>query len=281
VTIHPPLDTFGGAGHTIHFAAANGFPPRVYTPMLSRLTGHGQVMALAPRPLWGEPPPQMLYDWRDGAARDLLDGLAAHDLREVIAVGHSYGGIATLLAALDDPSRFKALVLLDPTILTRDVFAGLAMLREAGMSDQMPLAIRARKRERHFADVQAAFGYFRGKALFGNWDDAALQHYVEHGTEPAPDGGLMLRWSPEWEAYVFETGYTATWEALPRLHNLLPTLIIRGGDSDTYLAESAAEVAGILPEATHREIAAHGHLFPLTAPAQTAQLIADFLATLD
>jgi pimeloyl-ACP methyl ester carboxylesterase len=67
---------------------------------------------------------------------------------------------------------------------------------------------------------------------------------------------------------------------LPRLSGLLPVLIVRGGESDTYVAESAREVREILPDATHVDIPGHGHLFPQSAPAETGRVIAEWLASL-
>lgn len=278
MTTYYPLVDFGGSGQPLHFAVANGFSPEVYTPLLRQLTEQHHVLSLPPRALWGEPPPETLIDWRDGTSHDLLNGLKSHDLRDVIAVGHSYGGIASLLAVLEDPSRFKALILLDPTIMPREIVAALKSALEEGYIDQMPFAVRALKRQRDFASIEAACSYFKDKKLFADWPDESLRLYAQHGTQPKTDGEeVTLTWTPEWEAYVFKAYYVHTWEDLPRLHNVLPTLIVRGGDSDTYLPESAQEVREILPNATHLEIAGHGHLFPLTAPIETAQVIAQFL----
>ncbi|HLO96751.1 MAG TPA: alpha/beta hydrolase, partial [Burkholderiaceae bacterium] len=49
----------------------------------------------------------------DGYAQDLLDILEDRDLRDVIYVGHSVGGVVGLLASLRAPQRFARLVLLN------------------------------------------------------------------------------------------------------------------------------------------------------------------------
>lgn len=276
---HYPMIDFGGDGPLFHFAVANGFPPQTYAQLLRPLTAAYHVVSLPPRPLWGEPPPETLIDWRDGTARDFLDGLHAHNLGDVIAVGHSLGGIASMLAVLHEPSRFKALILLDPTIMSRTLVAGLTGLAEAGMMDQIPFAVRALKRQRDFASTEAAYTYFKERTLFADWPDEVVQLYAQHGTQPKADG-VTLAWTPEWEAYVFKTVFIPIWETLPRLRDLLPTLIVRGSVSDTYLPESAQEVGEMLPNAVHLEITGHGHLFPLTAPAETAEIVQQFLKDL-
>ncbi|HEX2618626.1 MAG TPA: alpha/beta hydrolase [Phototrophicaceae bacterium] len=276
-----PVYEFGGSGTVLNFAVANGFPPETYLPLLQPLTDDYRVISLLPRALWDQmPPPDGQLNWRDGVMRDLLAGFHDHQLQDVIAIGHSFGGIASLLAVIEEPERFKALILLDPTILTPDFFQMLDALRENDMMDQMPLAARAIKRQRHFANHEAAFDYFKGRGIFTDWSDEAVRLYIDQGTRPS-EYGITLRWSPEWEAYYFKTGYTRIWDDLPRLRGLVPTLIIRGGKSDTYLTESSEKVKAILPEATHIEIPGHGHLFPQTAPVETLQIIQDWLKNIN
>jgi pimeloyl-ACP methyl ester carboxylesterase len=228
-----------------------------------------RVMCLPPRALWGEPtPPAQLLNWQETLTPDLLDGLREHQLDNVIAVGHSFGGIASIGAVLREPSRFRALILLDPTIFAPEIAAGLAAMQADGSIHEFPLAVRASRRQREFASADEAFRYFRSRPLFGDWSDEAVRLYAEQGTVPSPNG-VTLMWTPEWEAYYFKTGYTHTWDDLPKLRGLLPILIIRGGSSDTYIAESAERVKQILPEATHAEIPGHGHLFPQSNPTET------------
>ncbi|MEP6985163.1 MAG: hypothetical protein ABI970_06185 [Chloroflexota bacterium] len=116
--------------------------------------------------------------------------------------------------------------------------------------------------------------------LFVDWPDESLQLYVEYGTQSAANGGLELRWSPEWEAYYFSTGFTRSWEVVPKLRGLLPILAIGGGTTDTYVPEIAAMLKDELPEATFAEVAGHGHLFPQTAPLPTEALISQWLGQL-
>lgn len=274
-----PLIDFGGVGPLINIAPANGITPQTYLPMMQPLLAAHHVVSLPPRALWpAEPVPERLGTWETDYARDLLDGLRAHDLKDVIGIGHSFGGIATALAVLEEPARFRALILLDPTILTRQILETLKQMRDSGtIGEDFPLAARALKRQRHFASREDAYAYFRPRGIFRDWDKAALQAYIAYGLIPDNDG-VTLAWSPEWEAYYFKTGYTETWEMLPKLNNLLPILIVRGEDSDTYIEESAAKVRALIPHATHIEIPGHAHLFPQSAPTETNRIIENWLS---
>ncbi|MBK8134320.1 MAG: alpha/beta hydrolase [Chloroflexi bacterium] len=275
-----PLLKFGGSGQPLNIAPANGFPPETYLPMLHPLPKNHRIICMPPRALWPKTvPPAHLGNWETDLTDDLLTALQRHDLNNVVALGHSFGAIASMLAVVKDPTRFSTLVMLDPTILTRQILNGLSAARAANALDDFPLANRALKRQRQFASREDAFAYFRSRGIFTDWSEPALRAYVDHGLVANAEG-FELSWTPEWEAYYFKTAYTETWEVLPRLEGVLPTLIIRGAGSNTYLAGSARLVQDMLPSAVHIDIPGHGHLFPQSAPEQAGRHIADWLTSL-
>lgn len=277
MTAYPLID-LGGGGPVLHLAPANGFPPQTYLPMLRPLLAQYRAVCLPPRALWGtEPVPETLHDW-DSLADDILAGLQQHNLQAVIAVGHSFGAVASILACLREPARFQALVLLDPTILPEDALQAFEGLRASGNVGEFPLVRGALRRTRHFPDQAAAAAYWRNRVLFQHWPDESFQLYIQHGTRPVAAGGIELCWPPEWEAYYFSTLYTGIWQRLPELARLnLPILALRGGDSDTFYPEAAARFQALVPAARLIEIPGHGHLFPHTAPAETARVIGEWL----
>jgi pimeloyl-ACP methyl ester carboxylesterase len=268
---------FGGAGMPLHFAVANGFPPEAYQPLINRLTPHFDVFSVLPRALWGESVPDNRLNWRDMGMRDLVAEWETLAVEQVIAVGHSFGGVISLLAALEVPERIRALVLLDPTLFAPEVMRMIAR-QYANDPATLPIAARAARRRRDFPDGAAAFAYFRERELFADWSDEALWAYVHGGLAADGSGGLTLRWSPEWEAHIFSTAYLETWEAVPKLATLnLPVLVVRGGQSDTFSAASLDMLQSLLPKAECVQLPDQGHLFPLAAPSATADLISIFL----
>jgi len=271
-----PLYDFGGSGDLLHIALANGFPPQTYAPLLAPFIADYHVINLMPRALWDDEIPQKLVSWKDGLAKDLHEGMIQHDMKNIIAIGHSFGGIATLLTAIKDPLRFKAVVLLDPTILPRKYMTALQIARILGRTASSSFAERAEKRKTTFDSTDVAYDYFKGKKLFADWDDDALRGYAQ-SMKPASEGGVTLAWKREWEAYYFRTLYAGTWGDLPKLRNKTPLLMIRGSTSDTLLPETAEKIRRILPDMTYHEIAGHGHLFPQSVPQQTANIIQNWL----
>ncbi len=275
----PPLYEFGGSGPVIHLAVANGFPPQTYRPLMDTFTRTHRVLSLPPRPLWpDETPPDHLVNWRDSVAQDLLAGLHVYDLRDAVAIGHSFGGVATMIAAISEPERFRAVILLDPTILPHWAMCSIRAARFLRYDRAEFLARRAEKRRFHFASHDEAFAYFRPKTLFADWSDEALRGYVE--TMSSDESGVTLAWSREWEAYIFRTLYTGSWRDLPHLRDKMPLLLVRGETSNTLFPRAANHIRRILPEMDYAEIPGHGHLFPQSAPEATYRILHDWLARL-
>jgi pimeloyl-ACP methyl ester carboxylesterase len=164
----------------------------------------------------------------------------------------------------------------------KDQLDMLGQAQQAGVADQFFMAQNALNRRNHFESVDAAYTYFAGKRLFQDWPERTLRLYVEDGTKPAPDGdGLVLRFDPAWEANYFASAYALIWDDLPRLNNLLPTLFIQGTASDTFLPPLYEAVQEIVPSADYRQVEGHGHLFPQSAPTETAQIIREWLASVN
>ncbi len=279
----PPikLELSGAAGSPlIHLAPANGFPPQVYSPMLSRL-GDCRIVSLPPRALWDDgPPPSDRRGWRQ-TADDLLAGLTQHDLHDIIAIGHSFGGIASMLALIDEPARFRALIMLDPVLLPQFMIAEQARAWADGSIKQHPMVRSALRRRRVFAGREDAFRRFREKPVFADWADESLRLYVEHGLRPRAAGdGYGLRWDVAWEAYYFSAVYEHVWRDLPKANGLAPILIVRADDSHTFPDECVAQARALLPAGDFIELPDQGHLFPLAAPEMTATLIVEWLASL-
>jgi pimeloyl-ACP methyl ester carboxylesterase len=276
----PVIHDFGGRGPALHLALANGFPPETYRPLLAPLLESHQALSVLPRALWHNGvTPDSARSWRV-MADDMLAGLRARDLTDVIAVGHSMGGVASMMAALAEPGRFRALILLDPTMLLPGTLRLIAALRLIGLSERFPLVQGARRRRRTFASIEAAYTYFRNRRLFADWPDETIRLYAAGITRPAPRGGVELSWTPEWEAQYYRTIFAGSWRLAPRLCGLLPILVIRGKTTDTFVAPAAERLRRLLPDADQAVIPGHGHLFPQSAPAETAGIIMAWLAKL-
>ncbi len=196
----------------------------------------------------------------------------------VIGVGHSVGGIVTLRAALRQPERFQAVVLIDPVLFPPFIIHSWQVISALGLGYQMhPLVRAARKRRRQFDDLDRLFNGYRNKAVFKYMDDRSLHAYVEGISCPA-EHGYKLCYSVEWEMHIYATSVwhdMDIWEGLPGLK--VPLLIIRGAETDTFWASTARRVLRKLPQARVVTIPQSTHLVPLERPAEVHQAIQEFL----
>lgn len=261
----------------LHIMPANGFPPQTYLPMLRFLREY-RAVCLPPRALWGdEAPPAAYRSWK-ADADDLLSGIASHGLGDIVLVGHSLGGIVSLLALLKSPERFRALIMLDPVILPQPMLDMLWQAREEGKAGELPLVKGALRRRTVFDSREDALRRFSAKRVFADWDEEALRLYVDHGLQPRAEGqGYELRWSRAWEAHYFSTVYRDIWRDLPKLNGVAPTLIMRASHSDTFPDAAYVKAQALLPEIDFHEMKGQGHLFPQAAPQETADIIREWL----
>ena len=276
-----PLLELGGSGPNLHLAVANGFPPGTYFPLFTGLSNRFRIVSIPPRALWPDrlPPPADPGSWTS-LTDDLLAGWQQHRLTPVIALGHSFGAVASLIAAVKQPSAVRALVLLDPTIFPRAKMQEYARAQAAGGTLRLSLVDTALKRRSRFSSHQEAFDYWRGKELFRDWSDAALTGYVEAMLSSDPAGGWVLSWAPEWEAWYYRSFYPHTWDLVPQLDQSIPTLIVGGETSDTFLPEAVQEMSKLLPRASFATVTGAGHLFPQSHPEATRAVVEPWLASI-
>ena len=269
------LDDWGGTGPVLHLAHANGFPPGSYRKLIEFLKSRHHVFTLRSRCLVPGMEPLEMRDW-DDMAEDLAQALRARGLEGVIGVGHSMGGVATLLASVKNPGLFRAVVALDPVLFTGKRLLALQALGLLGMRSRIPPASLARRRREHWSSREEAAMSYRKKALFQRFDPECFQDYISHGLTEAPGGGFRLTIPRTWEARIFETSPHAVWRRLRSVK--VPTLVLRGSDSDTLTPATLERVRRTLPGVQAEELPGT-HLFPLEHPEECGRRILAFLDT--
>lgn len=271
-----PVAGFGGDGPSFHFAHANAYPPRCYTQLLQPLTADFRVWAMEQRPLWPGQSPQQLDAW-DLFAGDLLRALEQCGADQNVGAGHSLGAVVTMMAALQRPTLFNALVLIEPVLLPPSLLAAARAYPE--QADHLPLVQRARKRRQRWPDRRQAFEHFRGKSVFAGLSDEALWDYVNHGLHETPEREVALRFPRDWEAQIYAHPPLDIWHIVSQM--TLPTLAIRGARTDTVGDDAWRRWQSLQPTAHFVELANAGHLAPLERPEQMATIIRDFLSGLN
>ncbi|HEX5749285.1 MAG TPA: alpha/beta hydrolase [Archangium sp.] len=267
------LDDWGGTGPVLHLAHANGFPPGTYRKLIERLATRYHVYTLRSRGLVPGTDPRSLRDWED-MADDLAGALRARGLEGVVGVGHSMGGVATLLASVKNPGLFRAVVALDPVLFTGTRQWVIQAATLLGLRSRIPPASLARRRRETWGSREEAATSYRKKPLFRRFDPECFQDYITHGLTEVPGGGFRLTIPTAWEARIFETSPRGVWRKLRAVK--VPTLVLRGSDSDTLLPAALARAGSTLPGARAEELPGT-HLFPLEHPEECAQRLLTFL----
>lgn len=271
----PWLD-FGGEGPPLHFLHANGYPPACYLPLLTRLASEYRVFGMLLRALWPGAKPEDLDDWHP-LSDDLLLLLDQQKPGPVVGMGHSIGATVTLRAALRVPDRFRALVLLEPVLFSPAITFLWNLARAAGLGERVhPKISAALKRRRRFDSLERTFEGYRRRPVFRYFSDEALHAFLEGMTRPGA-GGFELAFSPEWEARIYLTGLRDRdlWAGLPRLR--VPTLIVRGSETDTFSEAAARLVVKKNPAVRLIDLERSTHLLPLERPGDVFEITQAFL----
>ncbi len=263
------------AGEPLHFLHANGYPPGCYKPLFELLQTHYHVFGILLRPLWGDSKQDEVHDWHP-FSDDLLNFLSSQSI-PVIGVGHSIGAIVTLRAALREPEKFRALVLIDPVLFVPSFLLKWHIVRRLGLGDRLhPLIPKAKKRRRTFDQLETVFLGYRDRAVFRYMSNENLRAFIDGMTQKTEQGSYSLIYSPEWEAQIYRTGMHDfdIWRGLPNLN--IPTLFIRGAETDTFLESAAAFVKRKQPGARVETLDRATHLLPLERPREVFGIMQSF-----
>jgi pimeloyl-ACP methyl ester carboxylesterase len=267
---------WGGKGPTAHFAHATGLCAGVYSPLAQILRSQLKVFGMDDRGhgKTGAPAdPNNLQNWNIFA--DDLENFFNFLSEPVIAIGHSRGATASLLLAIKRPELVRALILIDPTILPYHLMWWLYLAQKTGFVRRVPIVATAARRRYVWPDRQTMLESYRAKAVFRSWQNGFLEAYVESGTEETPDDKIQLCCAPAWESRCFAVCPHDIWRHVPRLQ--LPALVLYGARSDTFLAPAAKRFKAKVPSASMVPLEGTGHFVPMERPAETAEIIINFL----
>lgn len=273
-----PSREFGGEGGPLLFLHANGYPPACYQPLIDLWKTRRRVSAMLLRPLWESARLEDLPNWHP-LSGDLLRFLSSRG-EPVVAAGHSLGGIVALRAALRAPEKFRALILLDPVLFIPPYLFLWGMIRALRLEYRLhPLVQGALKRRRVFDDLDTVFRGYRSRKVFRYFDDESLRAYIEGIVRPKDGGGYELLYPPEWEARIYATSLQDfdIWRGLPKLG--VPTLILRGAETDTFLESAARLTVRKNPNIKIQTLEKTTHLLPLEKPREVFESAEDFLQT--
>ena len=112
-------------------------------------------------------------------------------------VGHSLGGLLSLMAACRRPDLARGLVMLDSPVITGWRAHSVAVFKHSGLIRKVSPGKVSQQRRHHWPDMASVKQHFASKPVFARWDPRVLDDYVAAGFVEAPQGGVQLRFSRE------------------------------------------------------------------------------------
>ncbi|MBO9453299.1 alpha/beta hydrolase [Tropicibacter sp. R16_0] len=251
-------------------AHATGFHARIWDQVIRHLPavhsicidlhGHGQSTG-GPFSSWSE------------LGNEISDFIQTLGLTNLICIGHSLGGHALTQATIKNPKAVRALLLVDPVIMSPEIYALADTLSPKGA--QHPAA----QRKRNFTSVQEMVDRFRDRSPYSLFTPQALQDYCEHGLLPT-EGGLTLACPPEVEASSYMLPMTGAF-ILDHLDQITcPVTVLRGHTMDMKSfgdftrSPTWPGLADALPNGTDVHRPDLSHFMPMQDPAFVADHVA-------
>tara|TARA_B100001146_G_C16177367_1_gene433008 strand:+ start:1007 stop:1684 length:678 start_codon:yes stop_codon:yes gene_type:complete len=117
-------------------------------------------------------------------AKDLEAFCDALNLRNVLGVGHSTGGVVMSLLADTRRDIFERLTLLEPMVTVNEKF-------------QRMVSTRATSPRRTWGSRPELYDYLKAHRMTGRWREDVIRDVVAHEAVKLPDGRLDMKWSPD------------------------------------------------------------------------------------
>ena len=165
------------------FFHGNSFPASTYNVMLNDLRRRGMQVQVLEKighnpafPVTSNWP--HLVDELHAFAKPLI---AAHS-GPVVLVGHSLGGMLSLMLAAQFPQLAHAVVMVDAPALGGLRAKALHLSKTLTLTKKFSPGVVSQKRRITWNSLEEVQAHFLSKKVFARWDPQVLNDYVLHGT---------------------------------------------------------------------------------------------------
>ncbi len=252
----------------IVFSHANGFPAGTYRVLFAHWRAAGYTVHAIDR-FGHDPRYPVSSNWR-GLRDELIDFIDAEVGGPALLVGHSLGGLLSLLVACRRPDLAAALVMIDSPVVTGWRAQSVRLLKHTGLMSRVSPGRVSRQRRHQWPDRAAVLAHFQAKPAFARWDPRVLADYVDCGfVERA--GQVELAFHREVETRIYDTLPHHLGSVIRRHPPRCPVAFLAGTQSDELRQGGAAGAQAL---AQHRFRWIEGsHLFPMERPDETAAAV--------
>jgi pimeloyl-ACP methyl ester carboxylesterase len=153
--------------------------------------------------------------WRP-FGQDLAAIAEAFAVRDAVGIGHSMGGHVTVQCAALRPETYRALVLVDPTIFSEELYGR-----------PLPDLSFTLRRKNSWTGPEEMFERFKGRMPFVQWRPEILRDYCEHGLTREGDH-FVLACPPAVETSIYENSRNAASNVYPEIAGIRhPVMVVR------------------------------------------------------
>lgn len=185
-------------------------------------------------------------------------------------VGHSLGGILSLMCAARHPDLARGVVLLDSPVLGGWRATTLGAIKTTPVMDHVSPGAVSKKRKHIWPSQDAAYAHFKSKRAFALWDDAVLRDYITHGMVDV-QGQRHLAFDRQIETQIYNTLPDNLDKLLKRHPLKCPVAFVGGLQSEEMQRVGTTSTAKVTKG---RMAWMEGtHLFPMEKPLAAAAAI--------
>ena len=190
---HHYLDWGDPSLQTVIMVHATGLCSAVWNPIATKLSQTKHVMAFDQRG-HGDSDKSDSGNSFELIGEDLASIIETLGESQIFAVGHSSGGIATLIADHLLSGQIAKAMLVETRILDGQGSGGILKKR----------ADQTRRKRTIWENRNTMYEAYRPRNAFKNWTEECFISFIERGTKLLPDGKAQLKCSPEIEASFYE-----------------------------------------------------------------------------
>ena len=260
-------------------AHAAGFCAWVWAPLARSLSAKGyRVLSIdirghgdTERALDGD------YSWRP-VGRDMAELLEKLNIRDALAIGHSFGAGALMLGEALSSGHIRCAFHMEPPFIFRPRDSG----ELEGNLD--PLSRQSMRRRNVWGSRQELFESYQSKPLFQKWHPDYLWAYVEGCTRLRKDGEVELKCAPEVEARTYMNASHTYPELWDLLRNYKPPTTVLVGSLNGRVPSDSKEVQRLREMAPNTQVVTVegvGHFFPMEEPEKFEEMLWQFVAEVE